>query len=294
MQPLVNLLREELLDAPMVFGDETELQVLKEPGRSARTKSYIWAQMTDGSGRDGTGPPIRLFSYSPSRSTAAAMTLYAGIREGAVLMTDGYDVYDTVAKTHGLVHLGCWTHCRRYFHEALQALPKEQRSPDQLAAKFIKLIGDLYKIEAQAKLDGADAAEVGRRRERLSAVVLEDIKSLLLTNLHAVLPKSLLGQALHYLASQWEKLARFVEDGRYSLDNNAQENAIRRSASDGKTGCSRIPSPAPPPARTCTRCCRPAGSAASTGTDTCAPCSPNCREQGPWTTMRHCCPGASR
>ena len=87
VQPVVNLLRDELLDAPLVFGDETELQVLKEPGRSAQARSYVWAQMTDGSGKEGTGLPIRLFTYSPSRSTKAAMALYAGIRPGAVLMT---------------------------------------------------------------------------------------------------------------------------------------------------------------------------------------------------------------
>jgi len=227
VQPVANLLRDELLDSPLVFGDETELQVLKEPGRSAQAKSYIWAQMTDGSGKDGTGPPIRLFTYSPSRSTKTAMALYAGIREGAVLMTDGYEVYETVAQTHRLVHLGCWTHCRRYFHEALQALPKERRGPDQLAARFIALIGKLYHVEAQAKRDGVDANELGRRRQHDSVPVLTDIEALLLANLHAVLPKSLLGQALHYLASQWNKLKRYVEDGRYSIDNNAQENAIR-------------------------------------------------------------------
>src|SRR6185369_12915033 len=43
-QPVVNLLRDDLLDSPLVFGDETELQVLKEPGRKAQAKSYIWAQ----------------------------------------------------------------------------------------------------------------------------------------------------------------------------------------------------------------------------------------------------------
>lgn len=227
VQPVVNLLRDELLDAPLVFGDETELQVLKEPGRSAQAKSYVWAQMTDHSGRDGTGPPIRLFTYSPSRSTKTAMTLYAGIRPDAVLMTDGYDVYDTVADTNHLVHLGCWTHCRRYFHDALQALPKDQRKPDHLASKFIALIGKLYEVEAQAKRDGVDADELGRLRQHASVPVLADIEKLLLANVHAVLPKSLLGQALHYLASQWSKLKRYVEDGRYSIDNNVQENAIR-------------------------------------------------------------------
>jgi transposase len=227
VQPVLNLLRDELLDAPLIFGDETELQVLKEPGRSAQAKSYVWAQMTDGSGRDGTGPPIRLFGYSPSRSAATAMTLYAGIRAGAVLMTDGYDAYDKVSQLHQLVHLACWAHCRRYFHDALQALPKAQRGPDQLAARFIALIGKLYHVEAQAKRDGADLAELTRRRQRDSVPVLQDIEQLLLANVHTVLPKSLLGQALHYTAGQWHKLKRYVEDGRYSIDNNAQENAIR-------------------------------------------------------------------
>jgi transposase len=226
-QPVVNLMRDELLDSPLIFGDETELQVLKEPGRSAQAKSYMWAQMTDGSGCDGQGPPIRLFAYAPSRSTKTARELYAGIRQGAVLMSDGYDAYNAIADEHRLVHLACWVHCRRYFYDALQALPKDKRGPDQLSARFIELIGKLYHIEAQATRDGADILERGRRRQAHSAPVLGDIEALLLANLHAVLPASLLGKALHYLASQWPKLKRFVEDGRYSLDNNAQENAIR-------------------------------------------------------------------
>ena len=227
VQPVINLLRDLLLDAPLVFGDETQLQVLKEPGRSAQAKSFIWAQMTDGSGRDGSGPPIRLFAYSSSRSTKTAMELYAGIRPGTVLMTDGYEVYDTLAETHQLVHLACWTHCRRYFIEALQALPKDQRGPNQLAARFIALIGQLYHVEAEARRDGVDTDELKRRRQQDSVLVLADIEALLLANLHGVLPKSLLGQALHYLSSQWSKLKRYVEDGRYSIDNNVQENAIR-------------------------------------------------------------------
>ena len=227
VQPVVNLLRDELLDSPFVFGDETELQVLKEPGRGAQAKSYLWAQMTEGSGREGTGPRIRLFAYAPSRSTATAHELYAGIRSGAVLMTDGYEPYDTIADRHGLVHLGCWAHARRRFYDALKVLPKDKRGPEQLAARFIDLIGKLYHVEAEATREGVDVVERGRRRRELSKPLLDDIEKLCLANLHAVLPKSMLGQALHYLAGQWLKLIRFVDDGRYSLDNNVQENAIR-------------------------------------------------------------------
>jgi len=226
-QPVINLLRDALLDSFIVHGDETEVQVLKEPGRKAQAKSYMWVQMTEASGADGTGPPIRLFGYSPSRSTQAARTLYEDMRPGGVLMSDGYEPYATIAEQHRLVHLGCWAHCRRYFHEALQALPKDKRGPQQLSARFIELIGRLYKVEADARRDNLDALALQQRRSQHSVPVLRQIEALALQQLQGVLPGSLLGKALHYLTAQWPKLKRYVDDGRYPIDNNACENAIR-------------------------------------------------------------------
>jgi transposase len=227
VQPVLNLLRDALLDSAIVHGDETEVQVLKEPGRKAQAKSYMWVQMTQASGIHGTGPPIRLFGYSPSRSTQAARTLYEGLRPGGVLMSDGYEPYGAIAEQHRLVHLGCWAHCRRYFHEALQALPKDKRGPEQLPARFIELIGRLYKVEAEARRDKLDAQALQQQRRLHSAPVLAQIEILALQHLHGVLPGSLLGKALHYLTAQWPKLMRYVDDGRYPIDNNACENAIR-------------------------------------------------------------------
>jgi len=227
VQPVVNLLRDALLESLIVHGDETEVQVLKEAGRKAQAKSYMWVQMTEASGADGTGPPIRLFAYSPSRSTQTARTLYEGMRPKGVLMSDGYEPYAAIAEQHRLVHLGCWAHCRRYFHEALQALPKDKRGPEQLPARFIELIGRLYKVEAEARRDSLDAQMRQQQRTLHSAPVLEQIQALALQHLHGVLPGSLLGKALHYLTAQWPKLVRYVKDGRYPIDNNPCENAIR-------------------------------------------------------------------
>ena len=85
LPPVINLLRDHLLDAPITFGDDTRVQVLKEPGRAPQAMSFMWAQMTDGSGQSGSEPPIRLFAYAPSRSAAAAMPLFAGLRPGSAL-----------------------------------------------------------------------------------------------------------------------------------------------------------------------------------------------------------------
>ena len=227
VQPVINLLRDQLLDAPIIFGDETRMQVLKEPGRAAQAQSFMWAQMTDGSGSSGSGPPIRLFAYSPSRSAAAAQGLYAGLRTGGVLMSDGYEVYSQIAHAHQLVHLGCWAHCRRYFVEALDALPKQARTPEQPAVQFIALIGELYAVEARVQERNLSVAEHLRLRQQVSVPVLARIEALLLAHLHAVVPGSLLGKALHYLSAQWPKLSRFVTDGSFPIDNNPCENAIR-------------------------------------------------------------------
>lgn len=219
VQPVINLLRDHLLDSELIYGDETTVQVLKEPGRQAQTKSYMWAQM------NGSGPPVRLFAYAPGRGAVHADKLYAGIRPGATLMSDGYEVYNGIAKAAGLTHLGCWVHARRPFIKAEEAIPKAVRSADQLATRFVSLIGKLYKAEALAK-EWPPTRRL-RLRSRYSAAVVRQIEQLLLAHLHAVAPASLLGQALHYLHGQWPKLVRFLGSGTWPLDSNPVENAIR-------------------------------------------------------------------
>ncbi len=115
-------MRDTLLDSDLIYGDETPFQVLKELERPAQTKNYLWAQL------NGAGPPVRLFFYSPGRGANQAHELYAGIKPGAVLMTDGYELYGGIAHGHQLVHLGCWAHVRRGFIKAEQAAPKAART----------------------------------------------------------------------------------------------------------------------------------------------------------------------
>ena len=148
-------MRDVLLDSELIYGDETTFQVLKEPGRQPQSKSYMWAQV------NGVGPPVRLFSYSPGRGTQHAQRLYAGVKPGSVLMSDGYELYNGIAHDHQLVHLGCWAHVRRGFIKAEEAVPKAARTPDLLATRFPGLIGKLSAAEARA------AKWTAQRRQRL-------------------------------------------------------------------------------------------------------------------------------
>ena len=46
VQPLINLLRDRLLDSAYIRMDETTVQVLKEPGKTAQSTSYLWVQQS--------------------------------------------------------------------------------------------------------------------------------------------------------------------------------------------------------------------------------------------------------
>ena len=60
-----------------------------------------------------------------------------------------------------------------------------------------------------------------------SRPVIDQLQAWLTKTLPRVAPKTKLGQALHYLQAQWITLIRCLDDGRYPIDNNAIENAIR-------------------------------------------------------------------
>jgi transposase len=218
-QPVINLMRDALLDAELIHCDETTFQVLKEEGRRPQTKSYLWAQMT------GSGTPIRCFTYTPGRGGKLADKLFAGIREGAVLMTDGYELYNGIADRYQLVHLGCMAHARRYFVKAEENVPKAARTPNLLATRFIRLIGKLFAAEARSEMWTTERRQ--RLRRRYSAHVLGVIHTLTFEQLPGVLPNGLLGKALHYLRAQWPKLVRYIENGSWPLSNNPCENSIR-------------------------------------------------------------------
>ena len=220
VQPLINLLRDRVLAYDIVAMDETRLQVLKEPGKSAQSQSYLWVQRG--------GPPdhpILLYDYDPSRSQQVPIRLLHGFK--GYLQTDGYEGYAKVCAENGLIALGCWAHARRKFDEARKAQPagNPQKSKKSLAAVALAKIQALYRIERDIKT--LPPEERLRIRELRSTPLLTDLRSWLDQHIPIVPPKSALGKAMNYAHKQWPKLIVYTEDGRLRMDNNLVENAIR-------------------------------------------------------------------
>lgn len=215
VQPLINLLSDRLREAPYLHLDETTVQVLNEPGREAQAKSWMWVSAA--------GPPGKrtvLFHYAPSRGQAVAKELLAGYR-GAV-MVDGYEGYDVACRANGILRLGCWAHARRRFVEAQRLQPKGKSGK---ADQALALINGLYAIERRLKDAGPEQRHETRQRE--AKPLLEKLHDWLEKTLPRTPPKTALGKALNYLHGQWPRLIHYLDDGRWPIDNNPAENAIR-------------------------------------------------------------------
>lgn len=219
VQPIINLLQDHWLNATIKHIDETVVQVLKENGKAAQSKSYFWLRACD------DGPPVRLFTYAPTRGGNTALELTEGAR--GALMSDGYDAYNKAAALRQLTHLGCWVHARRYFIKAEEALPKTERGKNHPTTRMIKLIGKLYAIEQEGNEKQLKPEQRTTLRQEKSVAIIEDIEKLKNELIANTAPKSVLGEALIYLHNQWHKLIRFTDNGAWPLDNNIAENAIR-------------------------------------------------------------------
>jgi hypothetical protein len=103
--------------------------------------------------------------------------------------------------------------------------------------------------------------------------VLREMEQLLLANLHALAPASLLGKALHYLSRQWPKLTRFIENGAWPVDNNPCENAIRPFVVGRRNWLFADTVGVPRPVPTCTPSSKPARPTASIRTNISSPYS---------------------
>ena len=105
-----------LLEHDVLHADETTLQVLREPGKTAQSKSYMWLYRTSGDAEH----PIVLYDYQNSRKAEHPKRFMKNWK--GYLHADGYDGYHKLPE--GITVVGCWAHLRRKFDEALKSLPE--------------------------------------------------------------------------------------------------------------------------------------------------------------------------
>ncbi len=86
---------------------------------------------------------------------------------------------------------------------------------------------DLYVIERDAREENLPSEAIKELRQKKSKPVLDQMEVWMREQIILVPPKSAIGMALAYTINLWPRLIRYIDDGRFQIDNNLIENSIR-------------------------------------------------------------------
>lgn len=214
LEPIYERLKHRLCEHEVLHADETTLQVLKEPGKTAQSKSYMWLYRTSGEAKH----QIVLYDYQPDRRHIRPGNFLKDFK--GYLHADGYEGYHKLHEN--IIVVGCLAHLRRKFFDALKILPKEKQLESN-AARAVAYLDRLFHLEKGfASLPPEERHE---KRQRLSRPVLVEFYDWVLGL--SALPNTLIGKAVYYAKSQRKYLERYLLDGRLEISNNRAERSIK-------------------------------------------------------------------
>ena len=219
LRPLINALKSHVMSGHKVHADDTPIGALA-PGTGKTKTARLWTYVRDDRPAGYTTPAAVWFAYSPDRKgqhPRAHLKNFSGI-----LQADGYAGFAQLYRSGSVQEAACWAHARRKFYDVY----KDQSSP--LAAEVLQRIAALYAIESEIRGQPPDLRKAARQSR--ASPLLEQLHAWLNQTLTQLSKKSALGGAILYALNRWQALARYCDDGRIEIDNNAAERALRAVA----------------------------------------------------------------
>lgn len=208
---LYDKLLEKVLAQSYLMVDETPIKVLMKQGSKKIILGYFWVYYSPltktvffdyRSGRGAQNPSYRLKNFKGH------------------IQTDGFIAYKNLPNDE-IQLLNCMAHARRKFVDA-------KTNNAALADYFIKQAEKLYRVEKRAKAWKLSFEDRYQFRLKRSQPVLNDIKTWLDERKNENHPPSLkISEAINYTLNHWRGLIRYLEDGKFEIDNNPVERAIR-------------------------------------------------------------------
>ncbi len=211
LHPLYDSLKTKMLAGWYLMADETPIAVLTQDKPGSTHKGYHWVYYD----------PVNklvLFDYRKSRGMEGPdemLKAFAGH-----LQTDGYSAYDHFEKQPKITLLACMAHARRKFQHA-------QENNPTLAGDALKMFQALYDIEREIREGNMEPDAIRALRQERSKPILDGMELWLREQIILVPPKSAIGVAMAYTLNLWPRLVRYIDDGRFHIDNNLIENSIR-------------------------------------------------------------------
>jgi len=206
LEPLYDTLERHVLhNSEYLQADESPIGVQDSHKKGSLHQGYMWLFRNPENS-------LVLFVYNKGRSREAPEKVLENFT--GTLQTDGLNTKGDITL------LGCMAHARRYFEKALD-------NDKSRSEHVLKQIQRLYAIERNAKEREINHNMLKRYRQIYALPVINEIEIRLKEMSFEVLPKSAIGKAIAYTLNIYPNLKRYIEDGKYEIDNNNIENAVR-------------------------------------------------------------------
>ena len=210
-----DVFKEVVQKAKYLMVDETTelVGVDAEEGKVYR-KKYLWAFFAK---------HIRMVYYhynNGSRASDVAKSFLECFM--GTISTDGYTVYRMFdGEETKVLHIGCWTHCRRMWVDALPS--------DSSAMEIIDSIGGVFRNEALFRTMKLSNRQIREKRLKLTAPILERIhhKVVMMMQDAKTMANELMRKAVTYTMNQWKSLRNILKDGSAEVSNNLCEQRMK-------------------------------------------------------------------
>jgi transposase len=229
LQPLYGLIERHVLAAERLHGDDTTVPIL---AKGKTVKGHIWTYVRDDRPFGGRAPPAALYYASRDRRhehPVRHLRDFAGI-----LQADAYDGYNELYQASHVpgpvTSALCWAHARRQFFELADIAANARRGRNAaaispIALEAVRRIDALFDIERG--INSLSAEERRRVRHQQSAPLVTALGAWLREERSRLSRSASVTEPINYMLKRWDRFARFIDDGRICLTNNAAERALR-------------------------------------------------------------------
>ena len=229
LRPLHALIERHVLAAERLHGDDTTVPIL---AKGKTETGRIWVYVRDDQPFGGTDPPAALFYASRDRTREHPERHLAGW--SGILQADAYGGYNRLylpdRKPGPIVEALCWSHARRKFFELADIAANARRGKNAapispIALEAVRRIDAIFDVERD--INGQRADERLRVRREVAVDLVAALETWMRAERAKLSRHAAVAKALDYMLTRWPAFARFLEDGRICLTNNAAERALR-------------------------------------------------------------------
>ena len=228
LRPIYELIKTHVFAGQRIHGDDTTVPVLaKLKTRTGR----LWAYVRDDRPFGGTDPPAAVFFYSPDRTGIHPERHLAGY--SGILQADAYSGFNTLYEPHRksgpITEAGCWAHARRKFFEladiASKTRSRKSTAISPMAFEAVRRIDAIFM--AERTINGLAPNERRAARSKDIAPLVHEFLNWMRAERAKLSRHHEVAKAMDYMLKRIDVFARFLDDGRICLSNNAAERELR-------------------------------------------------------------------